>query len=98
MLAEFDAEAKFDVKPTVETSVEIFPEMVGSVLGKAGATIKVIRQKSAATVRVEGEHHHDWGLLLCGTVCVAWTSLVVSHPPAYAAGLMLCRPHCGAAL
>ncbi|EFJ48240.1 hypothetical protein VOLCADRAFT_104736 [Volvox carteri f. nagariensis] len=53
ILTEFDPEHKVDIKPTVETTVEIYPEMVGSVLGKAGATIKVIRQKSGAHVRVE---------------------------------------------
>jgi hypothetical protein len=49
-----------DIKPSVETTVEIYPEMVGSVLGKAGATIKVIRQKSGAHVRVEGKARQGW--------------------------------------
>ncbi|GLI61104.1 hypothetical protein VaNZ11_003388 [Volvox africanus] len=53
ILTEFDPEHKVDIKPSVETTVEIYPEMVGSVLGKSGATIKVIRQKSGAHVRVE---------------------------------------------
>ncbi|PNH05566.1 Poly(rC)-binding protein 4 [Tetrabaena socialis] len=53
ILTDFDVEHKVEMKPTVETTVEIYPVMVGSVLGKAGATIKVIRQKSGAHVRVE---------------------------------------------
>lgn len=41
----------------VETSVEVFPEMVGNILGRGGSAIRNIRERTGASVRVEGEEN-----------------------------------------
>eukprot|EP00201_Polytomella_parva_P015107 CAMPEP_0175065124 /NCGR_PEP_ID=MMETSP0052_2-20121109/15736_1 /TAXON_ID=51329 ORGANISM="Polytomella parva, Strain SAG 63-3" /NCGR_SAMPLE_ID=MMETSP0052_2 /ASSEMBLY_ACC=CAM_ASM_000194 /LENGTH=384 /DNA_ID=CAMNT_0016331595 /DNA_START=88 /DNA_END=1239 /DNA_ORIENTATION=+ len=45
-------EQEFQVMHNVSTTLDIYPEMVGSILGKNGATIKSLREKTGCRINI----------------------------------------------